>query len=127
MFKGKDKKFISEKKFKSVLDSQVNMSGQTLSQLRNYDVDESKSLKLEVFFYTNTNEKAESLFQELTSLKYEAEYGSSADNPKILIITGWSIPIQMSEDIIKDWVSNMCHLGYTHDCEFDGWGTDPTQ
>jgi hypothetical protein len=28
---------------------------------------------------------------------------------------------------VLDWTSRMCDVGREHDCEFDGWGTNPKQ
>jgi len=60
-------------------------------------------------------------------LNYEVEYDISAADKKLFVITGWTSKIKMSEEIVKQWVENMCNLGFKFDCEFDGWGTTPDQ
>lgn len=127
IFKNKSGRFISEKKHKKNLSSQMKMSPQTLDQLRDHNVTEDTLLKLEFFFYTNTIEHAQSLAEELDSLGYSAEFGDSASNEKIKIVTGWTIPLKMSSQSVLEWTEKMCVLGFNHDCEFDGWGTNPEQ
>ena len=46
---------------------------------------------------------------------------------RIRSITGWTTPLEMSANLVLDWVDQMCNLGFEHDCEFDGWGTNPEQ
>lgn len=125
--KGKQKKFISEEQHKENLALQLSMSPETVDQLRNYGVTDDKSLKLEYFFYTNTGEKAEALSKELSAMGYASEFGESAQDTHIQIVTGWTTPVLMSTDNVLEWTAAMCNLGYKHDCEFDGWGTDPEQ
>ena len=127
ILKGKPKKFISEQQHIDNLSSQLSMSPQTVEQLRSYDVTEDKLLKLEYFFYTNTPEKAEGLSKELSSMDYSTEFGEAAHDKKIQIVTGWTSPILMVTDKVVEWTEEMCNIGYKHDCEFDGWGTNPEQ
>lgn len=122
-----DKKFVSENDFKTNQSRQVEMAPQTLAQLRNLNVSESQNLKLEFFFYTNNLEKAGALANELEKLNYSVEFGQSAGDKKLFVITGWSIKMQMSNNVVEKWTSEMCEVGYKFDCEFDGWGTTPNQ
>ena len=126
-FIGKPKTFISEKEHRDNLSSQLSMSPQTVEQLRGYDVTEDKSLKLEYFFYTNTPEKAEALSNDLSGMGYSSQYGEAAHDKKVQIITGWTSPILMATEKVIEWTEEMCNIGYKHDCEFDGWGTNPEQ
>ena len=125
--KGKPKKFMNEQRHKKNLSSQLAMSPQTVEQLRGYDVTEEMFLKLEFFFYTNTQDKAAALNAKLTSMGYQADYGVAAGNKKLQIVTGWTSPIQMSTNTIVEWTKQMCIVGFEHDAEFDGWGTNPKQ
>ncbi|NBW48798.1 MAG: hypothetical protein EBR49_01685 [Betaproteobacteria bacterium] len=127
IFSGAPKKFVTQASFEKNLSGQLAMSPQTVAQLRNLNVTPEKELKLEFFFYTNTPEKAAALAAGLTSKKYEVEYGPSASNGKIQIITGWTEKIGMSDANVAGWTKEMCELGFKHDCEFDGWGTNPEQ
>jgi hypothetical protein len=106
---------------------QLEMTPQTLEVLRQHGVNDDSLLRLEFFFYTNTSEKAAGLSDELTSLEYSSDVGPSASNAKDFLINGWSAPIKMDEYSVLDWTKLMCDLATKHDCEFDGWGTDPTQ
>lgn len=127
LFKNKSGRFISEKKHKKNLASQMEMSPLTLDQLRDYNVTEDTMLKLEFFFYTDSNEKAQLLAEDLKSIVYSVEFGDSAEDENMKIITGWSSPLKMSSQPVLDWTEEMCCLGFKHDCEFDGWGTNPEQ
>lgn len=119
--------FRSENEYAKNRISQVTMTPQTVAQLRTYGVTDASQLKLEFFFYTNTKEKAESLSQKLTKLGYDSRNDHSASNKKEFVITGWTSRIKMDEKSVIDWSSRMCDLGHEHDCEFDGWGTNPNQ
>jgi regulator of RNase E activity RraB len=103
------------------------MSPLTLAQLRKYAVTESTMLKLEFFFYTNDDHKAQHLAAALRQLGYEVEAGPSASDQRVLAITGWTTAMQMDEGAVIAWTGRMCRLGFEHDCDFDGWGTDPQQ
>jgi regulator of RNase E activity RraB len=123
LFSRQPKRFVSQKAFEENLERQLALTPQTLQQLRKYNVTPEKRRKLEFFFYTNTVEKAAALAAELMNKNYQVEHGPSASNAKIQIITGWTAEITMSDDAVLDWTRKMCSLGFTHDCDFDGWGT----
>ncbi len=127
IFSGKQKRFIDEAQHKKNVASQLSMSPQTVEQLRGYGVTEDKLLRLEYFFYTDSPEKAEALNSQLSSLGYSSEFGTSAGDDRIQIVTGWSTPIAMATNSVLNWTEQMCKLGFEHDCEFDGWGTNPEQ
>ncbi len=126
-FGKKDRKFISEPEFAKSLKTQLAMSPQTVAVLRGYGVNAADSLKLEFFFVTNTESKASALASTLVEKGYSVEYGLSENYKNRYLITGWSSPIRMDEPIVVEWTKNMCELAYKHDCEFDGWGTNPDQ
>ena len=106
---------------------QLAMTPQTVSQLRQYGVTDQRQLKLEYFFYTNTREKAAALAQKLGELGYTVSYDHSAGNKKQFVVTGWTSQMKMDDKTVLEWTGRMCELGHEHDCEFDGWGTNPTQ
>jgi hypothetical protein len=106
---------------------QLEMTPQTLDVLRQHGVDDDTLLRLEFFFYTNTREKAAELSDSLTSLGYSSNFGTSASNAKEFLVNGWSTPIKMDKSSALEWSALMCELAASHDSEFDGWGTDPTQ
>jgi hypothetical protein len=126
-FNRNPKKFVSEEQHLNNMQSQLSMSPQTLDQLRDVGVDEGRELRLEFFFYTNTSDKAAELAAQLSVEGYKVEYGESASDKNIQIITGWTTPLLMTSDKVNEWTGTMCSLGYRQDCEFDGWGTNPDQ
>lgn len=125
--KSNNGQFVSESAFNINRDRQMQMTPQTLDQLRNLNVTADKELKLEYFFYTNTAEKAENLATEIEKLNYTVQHGVSAGDKKLFIVTGWTTKMKMADEVVKQWTKQMCELGYKFDCEFDGWGTDPNQ
>ncbi len=106
---------------------QLEMAPQTLDVLRQHGVNNDSMLRLEFFFYTNNREKASKLSDNFTSLGYSSDFAVSASNAKEFLINGWSTPIRMDERTVLDWTASMCDHAADQDCEFDGWGTNPTQ
>jgi len=125
--KSNNRQFVSEASFNGNRDKQMQMTPQTLDQLRKLSVPADKELKLEYFFYTNTEDKAEQLATEIAKLNYIVQHGASAGDRKLFIVTGWTTRMKMADDVVKQWTKQMCELGYKFDCEFDGWGTEPDQ
>jgi hypothetical protein len=119
--------FVTQAAFEKNLANQVTMTPDTLRQLRNYGVTSGKNLKLEFFFYTDKPASGAALAAELQAKEYSVEHCASASDKKLTVITGWSTPVPMSDESVLAWTKEMCHVGYKHDCEFDGWGTNPSQ
>ena len=119
--------FQTEAQFRENVGRQTTMTPQTLAQLYEYGITEDSKEKLEYFFYTNSEEKASSLHKALVDLGYSAEFFQSASDDSIFILTGWSTPIRMDRDSAVSWTESMCKIGFEHDAEFDGWGTNPDQ
>jgi hypothetical protein len=67
------------------------------------------------------------LASDLSDRNYEVEHRPSASDAKLQVITGWTEKIEMSDANVAAWTRGMCELGFKHDCEFDGWGTNPGQ
>ena len=124
---GGDGRFQSEAAYAENRTRQLTMTPQTVAQLRKYGVTDASQLKLEYFFYTNTKEKAAALAQKLTDMGYAGSYDHSASDKKQFVVTGWTSPMKMDDKTVLDWTGRMCDAGHEHDCEFDGWGTNPKQ
>ena len=122
-----DTKFVTEDSYKKNRDNQVRMAPQTIKQLRDLGVTETKELKLEYFFYTNTIDKAKSLAKEIQKMDYTVKYDKSVGDKNLFVITGWTSKMAMSDSTVIDWTKQMCDLGHKFDCGFDGWGTEPDQ
>ena len=120
-------RFVESAAHRANLENQLKMIPMTLSQLAEHGVTPEKSLKLEFFFYTNAETKARALQKYLLSLGYEVTTDLSASNKKQRVITGWTLPMSMSVDVVAAWTRQMCEKGLEYDCEFDGWGTTPAQ
>lgn len=123
-FSREPRRFVSQRAFETNLEKQMTLTPQTLHQLRGYNVTADKRRRLEFFFYTDTAEKAAALAAELAKKNYEVEHGPSASDAKVQVIKGWTSEILMSNAAVLDWTNEMCTVGFAHDCEFDGWGTN---
>lgn len=119
--------YVSESSFKNNLSNQMQSAPEVLQQLSNLGVSEDDELELEYFFYTNTEDKAKQLATEIKKLNYTVEHGPAAEAPNEFVITGWTTKMKMSDNTVVKWTKEMVELGYKFDCEFDGWGTNPTQ
>jgi len=124
---GGDGRFQTEEAYAENRARQLAMTPQTIGQLRKYGLTEDSQLKLEYFFYTNTKEKAAALAQELASMGYAGTSDRSASDKKQFVVTGWTSRMRMDDQTALDWAGRMCEVGHKHDCEFDGWGTNPKQ
>ena len=119
--------FVSDRAFKKNLARQVELAPETLRHLKNYGVSDDSELKLEFFFYARTEDKAQMLAAALKKINYEVEFGKSAGDKKLFIITGLTTKMRMDDWTVQSWAKEMCELGYKFDCDFDGWGTTPDQ
>jgi hypothetical protein len=105
----------------------LKMTPETMVQLRKFGVTDESQLKLEYFFYTNTREKAAALAQKLATMGYAGDFDTAANNKKQFVINGWTPKMKMDKQTVLDCTTAMCDIGREHDCEFDGWGTNPKQ
>lgn len=119
--------FQTEAQFKENVVRRTTMTPQVLARLYEHGVTEETELKLEYFFYTNSEDKAASLHKALVNLGYSGTYGQSASDDSIYIVTGWTTPIRMDRGSAVTWTESMCRIGFDHDAEFDGWGTNTKQ
>ena len=125
--KSNDGQYVSESAFSSNRDKQIEGAPQTLEQLRKINVTAEMELKLEYFFYTNSEDKAIQLATELKKLNYQVDHHFAADSKTEYVITGWTTKMKMADSVVIEWTKQMCDLGYKFDCDFDGWGTSPDQ
>ncbi len=127
LFKKRPERFVSESAAAANAATQVAMTGETLAQLRQIGVGPERQLKLEFFFYTDTEAKSAALASQLRKLGYNVQSGLAASSTPQYLVTGWSTPVHMNEDSVAAWTREMCDIGFAHDCGFDGWGTTPEQ
>src|SRR5690349_11293234 len=97
---------------------QVRMSTLTLGLLFKAGLPEGKLLKVEFFYYTNAEDKAEAFVKSLAKIEYTARWHRSQKDPRRWLIDGWTTPIPMDEATITQWTQEMCEAGFIHDCEF---------
>lgn len=119
--------YVSEADLESNLVNQLAMLPQTVAQLRQHGVTGDTALRLNFFFYTNSESNAANLASVLKQRGYDVETGESAADDGTFLVAGWTTPIKMDEATVGPWAEDMCRCGFAHDCEFDGWGTNPNQ
>jgi hypothetical protein len=118
---------FSEAAFRENVAKQTTMSPQTVAQLRKHGVTDQANLKLEFFFCTDSEAKGQAIAKGLEDFGYQVEYGTAAGGSRLVLVTGWTTLIKMSEGSVVEGTERMCCLGYEHECEFDAWGTNPSQ
>ena len=63
--------------------------------------------------------------QALVAIGYTAAARPSATDSRVFVIIGWTSPMAMDGPTVLEWTRRMAALGFEHDCDFDGWGTNP--
>lgn len=127
IFKQATKRYIGESTHEDNMEGQLQRAPQMLEALYKTGVTDETELKLEYFFYTNAEDKAERLIESLKNIGYTPEQRLAPDSETTRTITGWSHPVVMSKEKVSQWISDMCIIGFKEDCQFDGWGTKPQQ
>ena len=107
------------------LEKQTSGAARILAQMRKGGITADREFALEIFFYTDTANKAAGLAESLQQKQYAVKHGPSASDPNVFSVTGQSAKMKMDETVVVDWAREMCELGFHHDCEFDGWGVNP--
>lgn len=119
--------YLPEWQFEEVLALQASVSLEILNDLYEHGVSEDTELKLKYSFNTNDENKAVSLLSALEDLGMPAEYSYAPGSDSVYAVTGWTKPIVMRSNAVADWTESMCRVGFEHDAEFTGWGTNPEQ
>ncbi len=115
---------VSEIQHRENIERHKAVNSRVLRQLHALGMNEKANLKLEFFFYTDQQDKANNLAIELTRLGYKIEKTEPSGGKKNLyVVSGWSTEIKMDSNHITEWTTRMCELGLKEDCHFDGWGT----
>ena len=125
--KSKPARFVEPSAFDRNLAIQMTMAQQTVVQLHEAGMKPGARLRLEYFFYAASRANGEGLARALVDKGYSSECRPAADGSSLFCITGWSVPFAIDQGTAVAWTNDMCGLGYDHDCEFDGWGTNPHQ
>lgn len=115
------KQFVSEIDFITNLNRQSHLAIETLVQLRELHIEEEDKLKIDYFFYTNTAEKSQAIAKEMQKRNYLVTYEAMPNTKNLFVVKGQSNGIQMMHEVLKQWATGMCELGYQCDCNFDGW------
>lgn len=117
----KQKRLVSENDFTINQGRHFRLATESLVSLRDASVEEEDELKIDYYFYSDTLEKAENLEKEMQKLNYIVNHGLAPHNKNLFVISGRSKKVKMMHESLSKWVSEMCELGYKHDCNFDNW------
>lgn len=117
----KKKRFVSENDFIANQDKQFRLSIESLVGLRDASVEEEDELKIDYFFYTDTLEKSEKMEGEIQKLGYIINQGKASHDKSLFVISGRTTAIKMMHETLREWIGEMCDLGYKYDCSFDTW------
>ena len=82
---------------------------------------EETKRRLEYFFDTNSNKKANALIKTLRAMGYHIEKDAS-HRPNIRV-KGWTTEMKLAAETVLSWEIQMLKTGFEHDCIFNGWGT----
>jgi len=67
---------------------QIDLAPIALNLLRNTGISEEKELKIEFYFYSRSQIKADALAEALTKLKYDVYTCKSAGRQNLILVTG---------------------------------------
>jgi hypothetical protein len=119
--------FVSENEYKKNRKRQLELVPKTLklwtspAPFKENNASEEHTIKLDLFFYTNTQEKAQALTNALKDSLSAIEYKKATDGRKVFVITGQTKEIKMNEHLVLELVQKMTDTGFSHDCDFNGW------
>jgi hypothetical protein len=119
--KKKKQFFVSENQFTANQDKQLRLSIESLVSLRDSAVEEEDELKIDYVFYTDSLVKAQKLEKDLQKLSDMVNHGLAYHDKKLFMIAGRTKEIKMMHETLREWISEMCDLGYKYDCSFDSW------
>ena len=104
----------------AILDKQLMMTPVTWKTLQSHGVTEETPLVLDLFWFAAGEKSAHALASSLA--------GQVSASPSVgLTKDRWAVEAQYGPQCftlgsLLDFVKQMCELGFSHQCEFDGWG-----
>ena len=111
---------MSDLSNEAILEKQLLMTPVTWKTLQSHGVTDTTPLLLDLFWFAATEECARTLASNLV--------GRVSLPPTVgLVQDRWAIeaqygPQSFTLDSLRNLVKQMCELGFSHQCEFDGWG-----
>ncbi len=112
--------FVSEIDFITNLGRQSHLAVEMLVALREFDIEEDHEFEIEYFFHSNSIEKAKQLQKELSAIN-SLKGNEVIESKRPIVIKGQTAPVKMMHETLKKWATQMCELGYKHDCRFENW------
>ena len=114
------------RQFGTIANSKKKESGlviATIKELSKKGIKRGDSISIRFLFIGEDEQNSENLFQKLSR---EHQY-NKMDSSKIgnqWIISGWTNPLVISLDSLREWRDKMQILAATYNFELVGWGTN---
>lgn len=102
-------------------------NGDKLQALQDQGLSKNTTCDLDLFFITNTDEKAQRLVDELTALGYSSKFADTSGRDPEFVISSRAIGIEMDAKSIAKWTDSLCDLAAKHDSEFCEWLVPETE
>jgi hypothetical protein len=117
----KRKIFVSTDEFKINL---TKLTQEIKSSFENSEKEDVKELKFNFWFITNNTHKAEQLTSVVKKKYYDVYCGNSLEDSRLFVISGWTSKMKLTDEVLIQWINEMCELGYQYDCNFENWSTE---
>ena len=122
IFRKSKYQFVTEEEYEEKMTMQHLLNHKVLGLFKQHG-GSKKEQQVEFFFYTDEEDKATNLAIELYGLGYEV-YGVERSNKENeWSVIGRTTVMKMTTRTLTKWSKQMVELGYSYDCNFDGWGT----
>ncbi len=116
----KDNSFILDYKRPKIIKTELNYTENKFGEFKLKN-NESKKISLLFFYISDKKDKTDKLCKELIEIeKYKILHKINAPS-QYSFIAGISEPIAYNLKDLLSWTEFMVNLGFTFDCEFDGW------
>ena len=113
------KRFVSEIDFIKNRDQQSHLAVETLVGLRELNVEEGDAYSIEFWFSVGSTDRKFELTKRLENLGYLVNTENNSNSQ--WVVSGRTSPMKMMHEVLKKWATDMCALGYEHDCNFEWW------
>jgi hypothetical protein len=114
---------VEEVERQEILARQLAMTPATWGVMRTRGVSEATPLKVDLFFYSPNEDRAQALASHLRDTLGNAECDVQSGTSNGTFSVQAVVPERTyTEQALLELVTNMCNVGFEHDSEFDGWG-----
>jgi len=111
-----------DSRYQAALEEHVSMNRANWSGLQKHGVPDSSELRLDYFYFAKSEENAralESVLAQKPGLSVQIEW---IEDESLWEVHGTTQPMQVSLELLNEWVGPMIKMGLETGCDFDGWG-----